>query len=214
MHVPHSHTLSRAHTHSAQARVFTQQVVTHMASLNDRPIIMPLSNPTHLSECTAQEAWDWTKGMCMCILGGGGGVCSQATLLPPLPFLPCPLPLVLLPPPLPILAPLLFLFSHPSTSSTGTVLYTTLVCVYTCLPTFMTHTHSHIHTYMPMYIHTCICIYIHAYVYTYMPMYIHTCLCIYIFMPMYIHIHAYVYTYTCLCIYIYMYAYVCMYACA
>lgn len=47
---------------SAQARVFTQQVVTHMATLNDRPIIMPLSNPTHLSECTAQDAWDWTKG--------------------------------------------------------------------------------------------------------------------------------------------------------
>jgi hypothetical protein len=160
MHVPHSHTHACAHTHSAQARVFTQQVVNHMASLNDRPIIMPLSNPTHLSECTAQEAWDWTKGMCMfmCILGGGGGVCSQATLLPPLPFLPCPLPIVLPPPPLPLLAPLLFLFSHPSTSSTRTVLYPTLVCVYTCLPTFMTRTRSHIHTYMPMYIR----IYIHA----------------------------------------------------
>lgn len=33
-----------------------------MAALNDRPVIMPLSNPTSKSECTFQEAVDATGG--------------------------------------------------------------------------------------------------------------------------------------------------------
>mmetsp|Transcript_67930 Transcript_67930/g.162211 ORF Transcript_67930/g.162211 Transcript_67930/m.162211 type:complete len:552 (-) Transcript_67930:101-1756(-) len=46
----------------AQAQVFTKQVVDTMARNNHRPIIFPLSNPTHLAECTAKQAYAWTKG--------------------------------------------------------------------------------------------------------------------------------------------------------
>jgi malate dehydrogenase (oxaloacetate-decarboxylating)(NADP+) len=47
---------------SAQPRVFTQEIVELMCEINERPIIFPLSNPTHLSECSAHEAVTWTKG--------------------------------------------------------------------------------------------------------------------------------------------------------
>ncbi|MBE9182265.1 NAD-dependent malic enzyme [Oculatella sp. LEGE 06141] len=41
---------------------FTQQVVETMSRLNDRPVIMALSNPTEHAECTPEQAYTWSKG--------------------------------------------------------------------------------------------------------------------------------------------------------
>jgi len=41
---------------------FTQQVIENMSAINERPIIFPYSNPTSHSECTAEQAYTWSKG--------------------------------------------------------------------------------------------------------------------------------------------------------
>eukprot|EP00981_Chlorochromonas_danica_P009702 scaffold2799_cov159-Ochromonas_danica.AAC.19 len=54
---------------SAQPNVFTEEMVREMSSYCERPIIMPMSNPTSKSECSAEQAYKWSDGRAIVATG-------------------------------------------------------------------------------------------------------------------------------------------------
>jgi malate dehydrogenase (oxaloacetate-decarboxylating)(NADP+) len=54
---------------STKGGAFTQPVVEAMSRLNPRPIIFALSNPTDKAECTAEQAYTWSKGQALYAAG-------------------------------------------------------------------------------------------------------------------------------------------------
>lgn len=54
---------------STKGGAFNQRVVEAMSRLNERPIIFALSNPTTKAECTAEQAYAWSKGKALFAAG-------------------------------------------------------------------------------------------------------------------------------------------------
>ncbi|ESQ41131.1 hypothetical protein EUTSA_v10013057mg [Eutrema salsugineum] len=54
---------------SGVGQTFTKEVVEAMATNNEKPLILALSNPTSQAECTAEQAYTWSKGRA--IFGSG-----------------------------------------------------------------------------------------------------------------------------------------------
>lgn len=54
---------------STHAGAFTEEIIKEMAKHTDRPVILPLSNPSRLHEVKPQDANDWTNGKALLATG-------------------------------------------------------------------------------------------------------------------------------------------------
>jgi malate dehydrogenase (oxaloacetate-decarboxylating)(NADP+) len=54
---------------STKGGAFNQRVVETMSRLNERPIIFALSDPTDKAECSAEQAYTWSKGKALYAAG-------------------------------------------------------------------------------------------------------------------------------------------------
>jgi malate dehydrogenase (oxaloacetate-decarboxylating) len=75
---------------TGQTGAFSEEVLSALARNTPVPVVLPLSNPTSKSECTADEAFRFTGGKCLCATGspfppvaieGGKRIVSQCNNL-------------------------------------------------------------------------------------------------------------------------------------